>query len=215
MGLSKDAALIALKQYRVEYLYYFSLAGNFESICVNGILPNNVVVNKSLNAQTFAIPQVQNRRHNKVCKLNDGRDVHVHDAVPLYFVSRTPTLYARRHLQKNIFFVLVDKDVLFSPGVRFSVTDGNAASNATQFFHSLESLRTLSWDVIYASSWVEHPDGRRKRCAEVLVYPKITTEYFKAIVVNNTRLKNQLQNTSALVGVNIPIIEDVKLFFSY
>lgn len=215
MGLSKADALVALKQFRVEHLYYFSLAGNFESICKNGILPNNEVVNKSLNAQTFAIPQVQCRRHNKICKLNDGKDVHVHDAVPLYFVSRTPTLYARRHLQKNIFFVVVDKDVLFSQGVRFSITDGNAASKVTHFFNSLSSLQTLSWEVIYANNWVDHPDGKRKRCAEMLVYPKISTEYFNAFVVNNKGLQNQLQVLGASIGNKVPIIVNPSLFFSY
>lgn len=215
MGLSRSDALIALKQHRVEQFYYFSLAGNFQSICKNGILPKNEVEKNSINAQTFAIPQVQTRRHSKACVLNDGNIVHIHDVVPLYFTSRTPTLYARRHLQKDIFFVVIDKDVLFSPGVRFSITDGNAASNSTHFFNSLASLQTLSWDVIYANNWIDFPDGRRKRCAEILVYPKISTEYFKAFVVNNMHLRSRLLLLGESLGNKVPIVENTNLFFSY
>lgn len=215
MGLNKSDALKALKQHRVDQFYYFSLAGNFESICSNGILPKNVVDNNSIKAQTFAIPQVQNRRHSKACVLNDGNIVYIHDVVPLYFTSLTPTLYARRHLQKDIFFVVIDKDVLFSPEVRFSITDGNAASNSTHFFNSLASLQTLSWDVIYANNWIDFQDGRRKRCAEILVYPKISIEFFKAFVVNNMPLRNRLLLQGQSLGNKVPIVENTNLFFRY
>lgn len=69
------------------------------------------------------------------------------------------------------------------PGVVF--TDGNAASDATQFYNNTEDLNKIDWEVLKAERWTELPDGKRKRCAEVLVPDSISFDSVRRIVVEN------------------------------
>ena len=41
----------------------------------------------------------------------------------------------------------------------------------------------IPWDVIQAEYWSDYPDGRRRRCAEFLIYPSVTPRYFSRLVV--------------------------------
>ena len=127
--------------------------------------------------------QSRNRRRNVGVVLTDHTKIPLHDLVPLYLAPRTPALSARRDRQEELFFIDVSLDVLFDPCNEFAFTDGNAASSQTQFFRSLHHLDKVPWDVIQAEYRSDHSDGRRRRCAEFLVYPSVTPRYFSRLVV--------------------------------
>ncbi|PID55817.1 hypothetical protein CSB45_13990 [candidate division KSB3 bacterium] len=55
----------------------------------------------------------------------------------------------------------------------FIFTDGNAAARNTHFYNAISDLDKPPWDVLNASYWNDFPDGKRKRCSEVLIYPMI------------------------------------------
>ena len=81
----------------------------------------------------------------------------------------------------------------------FLISDGNAASPVTKFYKSLDQLDLLPWDVINAEYWNDLDDGSRKRCAEVLIYPKIKPEHIESIFCFSIDTKNYLEN----YGINI------------
>ena len=172
-----------LAKWLLRNLHYFSLRDNLNSLLERGILSKNDVIKQGISAGSFAEESVQNRRQHVDVKLTDRTKIPLHDLVPLYLVPRTPALSARRDRQDELFFIDVSPDVLCDPGNEFAFTDGNAASSQTQFFRSLRHLDKVPWDVIQAEYWGDQPDGRRRRCAEFLVYPSVTPRYFSRLVV--------------------------------
>ena len=126
-------------------------------------------------------------------------DVHgkpLLDYACLYFNPKNPMLYAKKEIQDSMAIIEVKKDVLkFGTTV---YTDGNAASSDTRFFaggyNNFDCLGELNWDCIYASSWNDHEDGRRLRCAEVLVLKCIGTHLIAGVHVRTSAVKNSVDH---------------------
>jgi hypothetical protein len=79
---------------------------------------------------------------------------------------------------------------------RFSIfSNGNAGSGSTKFFSGKNNLQHLDLDLIYGDSW-NHDDedikkeNRRKRCAEVLIYPFVPTSDIIKIICPNQKMNN-------------------------
>jgi hypothetical protein len=94
------------------------------------------------------------------------------------------------------------------------ITDGNAANKPTKFYHSLNDLDKLPWDVLNAERWSNFEDtdekkkeDRRKRSAEILIYPDVPAEYIDKIYYNS------VQTEKALAHLNREVILDKKKFF--
>ena len=182
-----------LAKWHLRHLYYFSLRENLVSLMERGILSKNEIRKQGISAGSFAEESVQNRRRNVDVVLTSHDKIPLHDLVPLYLAPKTPAFSARRDRQEELFFIDVSPDVLCAPGNEFAFTDGNAASSQTQFFRSLHHLDKVPWDIIRAEYWSDHPDGRRKRCAEFLVYPSVTPRYFSRLVVASPNAAEALE----------------------
>ena len=72
----------------------------------------------------------------------------------------------------------------------FAFSDGNAGSNDTGFYYSLNNLDKIPWDVIRSHRWNDFEDGKRKRNAEFLIHPNIPVDRFWRIAVNNEDVKD-------------------------
>ena len=202
-----------LEAKNIKFLYNFSNIENLPSIIKNGILPKNFVNRSCIKTSSFAEESVQERRHNKTVKLSDKSQVNLHDLVPLYFTPKTPTLYARKDLQSKIFFVEISVSLIYEEANNFSFTDGNAGSDSTQFFRNLNDISSLPLEVINAEYWNNFEDGRRKRCAEFLVYPKVDAKYInKFVVINNEALSICKDIIRGESNCNIPIDIDLNFF---
>ena len=125
----------------------------------------------------------------------------LHDYVPLYFRARGPMLVAQGDRQSELAVLYLTSALMRRPGVVF--TDGNAAADATTFFTRIEDLDKLDWECIRADYWTEFHDGKRTRCAEVLVPDQISFDNVCRIVVQNYR-------ASEVVGTATSIRTDVK-----
>tara|TARA_Y100000590_G_scaffold285424_1_gene321230 strand:- start:4908 stop:5621 length:714 start_codon:yes stop_codon:yes gene_type:complete len=204
-----------LDEFEIKTLYYFSKKNNIDTILSNGILPKNKVEEKNIPYESFADEGVQARRHSRPVYISgSGKDTYsVHDLVPVYLTPRTPTLFARREIQDDIFFCLIGSYILC--GQEFAFTDGNAGSRSTQFYHSMNNLDQIPWDVVRASSWAEHTDGTRKRNAEFLIHPKIPVDRIWRIAVNNNALKEFLIEKVNTFGLDIKVTIDKYCFFDY
>lgn len=202
-----------LKNYNIEGFYYFSRIENFLSIINNGILSRNYIQSHGIHGASFAIEDVQNRRHIKSIKLTDGKIYNIHDLVPTYFVSKTPTLYARREMQDEIFFCIIDSTILAFPDIHYGFSDGNVACQATKCFYSLSRLYEVNWELIYSQNWCTFSDGKRQRCAEMLIYPSIPSKFIKKIVVRKESLATELKDILNNLAVYIEVEINPSLFF--
>ena len=174
-----------ITKWPLSNLYYFASLDNLTSLLNHGILSKNDVIRGQIQSTSFAEASVQQKRMSKRVILDNDRVVYLHDLVPLYLTPKTPTLSARRELIDRLFFVDVSLDLLYNPAIDLAFTDGNAASQETTFYSSLKNLSLIPWDVIQADYWNEFTDGSRKRCAEFLVYPRVSPTYFTRLVVSS------------------------------
>ena len=182
------------------YLYYITHKQNIESILENGIL--NFYEAKKLNTNHIDIshPEVQNKRE----KVEEHYSRKIHDYAPLYFNPKNPMSRLRWKEYKNALCFLQVSVSALADG-EFLISDGNAASPVTKFYKSLDQLDLLPWDVINAEYWNDLDDGSRKRCAEVLIYPKIKPEHIESIFCFSIDTKNYLEK----FGKKIILREDI------
>lgn len=177
-----------LETYGIQYLYHMTHKSNLKNILENGLLSHNSARNGGLIQVDIADNQVNDRR------LREEPVYHrsIHDYVPLYFNPKNPMLYRRRKIQNNIVILAIDKSVLLQPNTLFS--DGNAASDSTSFFGELRDLSELNWDCLEAEYWSGFGDGKRMRCAEVLVYPSLPSTAIKKVLCNTSETKRFVEN---------------------
>jgi len=88
-------------------------------------------------------------------------------------------MFVRKHLQSKLCLLKISLSVLSEN--EYLIADGNAASRDTKFYDSMSSIDLLPWDVLRSDSWSDKEDGKRKRCAEILVYPRIESKYIKSL----------------------------------
>ncbi|ELR97588.1 DUF4433 domain-containing protein [Gloeocapsa sp. PCC 73106] len=155
-----------LAEYEIDYLYHMTYVDNLGSILLRGLLSRQQTCSQNLTYTDISDQEVQKRRSCKIV-----RGIPLHGYVPLYFNPRNPMLFVRKNLQSQIAILGIDPLVLLQPHSVFS--DGNAACSNTVFYKDLSSLSRLNWKIIRQSIWYDQPDGKRIKCAEVLVYPQI------------------------------------------
>ena len=165
---------ICFADFGVDSLWHMSHFNNLNNIYQSGILSYHVARRVYPDLVDISDPEVQRWREQKP----SNSIYRIHEYVPLYVNPRNPMLYVRRTQQSIICLIEIDLKVLDDN--TFLLTDGNAAASATRFFNKLSDLKCLPWDVLKGDSWSDKEDGKRKRCAEVLIYPKIDPDYIKA-----------------------------------
>jgi hypothetical protein len=141
---------------------------NLASIVRYGLLSHNESYRLGLIRTDISDPDVQNIRANLADPFHKRP---LHEYVALYFSPRNPMLYRRREIQEDIVILGIEPQVLMEPDTIF--TNGNAAAYGTLFYQDPAMLRQLPWDKIRAQNWTTIPDGKRIKCSEVLVYPRI------------------------------------------
>jgi hypothetical protein len=125
----------------------------------------------------------------------------IHDYVPLYINPRNPMLYVRRDLHKELVILKISASV--AENCTAVYTDGNAASRETKFSTSREVMKN-SLPVLSADFWNEHSDGKRLRCAEVLIYPNVQRMYFEGAICSNGGTAEAAHSASCLTTVINP-----------
>ena len=135
-------------------LYYMAPPANVRSIATHGILAFNLLRQNpriASGSSSIADPFVNARRERLVLS---GKSVH--DYVPLYWATHTPMQYVRTMKPgglspgKLVCFVMDADELLALPGVL--TTDGNAASDETQFYHGAGALAAIDWTIVATST---------------------------------------------------------------
>lgn len=205
-------ARVHLHMNGIRYFFYFAFIDNLKSILERGILPKNVVRRLQLKHRSFAEESVQARRQGREIQTSTGRHCSVHDMIPVYMNSQTPTLYARRKWQSEfvIFRIPIERALLSD--TEFAFCDGNAGDHDSGVYCHPSDLAKLDFEIIRARSWSGYPDGRRKRNAEFLL-ASIPLEAVDALIVDREASGERVRDVTARSGFHIRVIVDRAYFF--
>lgn len=162
--LTPEAQLHNVSQrYGITALWHMTSRENVATILANGLMSRHGMHQSGHDMVDISDATVQNYRVAKGTR----NGMTLHDYVPLYLRAKNPMLFCRRSYNPTLCLLEVDLHACLLEGVL--LTDGNAASRDTCFYENLSDLRFLDWQALNASYWNNVPDGKRKRCAEVLV----------------------------------------------
>lgn len=189
-------------------LFYTAHLKNLKSILSLGILSHNSAHSRGLVDEDISNRQVNDRRNRMVQAVGGN----IHDFSPLYFNPRNPMLYylCKQKRKEDLVLLRVNPHILLEQNVCFS--DGNAAASATRFYNNLSEFNQLNWEIIRNEYWTNYPDGKRIKCAEVLVKEKVPLEYITNIYVYNENALSQILSIFPNhLGINTSI--NSKLYF--
>jgi hypothetical protein len=185
-----------------ESFYHMTHITNFKSILQHGILSHKLAHSfRHINAFDISNAEVQKWRSRSEPVYQRS----IHEYAPLYINPKNPMLCKLQPIQDELVILKVSRDILDHH--QYIYTDGNAASRDTLFSSSPSILRD-SIDVLNAHTWSNHDDGKRRRCAELLVYPRVMPDYIVGIICSNTRLAGVIGELSSL-----PVEVDTSFFF--
>lgn len=184
-----------------RFFHYLVHVQNIESILSRGILSHTEVKHRAIDAADISDSDVQ--RWRKRTEPVYGRSIH--DYVPLYLNPRNPMLYRRRELQRDLLILVVSRSVLRDSEHLFS--DGNSASRATRF-SGCASVLNGSAEVLTAPGWAQFEDGKRRRCAEVLVHRRVDPRHILRVVCSNNQRARQLK-----LDHGLDLVVDTSFYF--
>jgi len=180
--LSNSSAFSSeLQKMGIEYFYHMTHMENLSSIMHYGLLSHNSAHKKNLVCKDISNHQVNIRR----AKIDPINSMSLHEYVPLYLNPRNPMLYVRRNIQAKILILCFEANKILNIG-NVIYTDGNAASNTTKFYSSVSDFNKLDWNCLHLDYWSGIIDGKRKKCAEVLVPNYIPSSLIHKIVCYNS-----------------------------
>lgn len=149
------------------FFYHMTHKDNIGGIMRHGIVSHTAVLERNdILARDISDHGVQQRRERPETEYFRS----IHDYVPLYINPKNPMLYLRKNMQQEIVILRISPSILDE--CYYVFCDGNAASQSTKYSVDPEVLRP-SLEVLNAEYWNNFADGRRRRCAEVLIYPHV------------------------------------------
>lgn len=186
---------------RFPYFYHLTHYRNLRGILQEGIRSWTEMNARNLVHEDIADPDAQ--RWRELTESVYSRKIH--DYAPLYLNPKNPMLYVRRHMNDDLVILKVPRSILEE--VDYIFADGNAASGDT--LYSLDPLiLDGSLDALTAEYWSNIPDGKRRRCAEVLIYPFVDPRFIDCAICSNENLAQKLRQ-----DIQLEIKVDRNMFF--
>ncbi|MBF7728599.1 DUF4433 domain-containing protein [Pseudomonas sp. N040] len=188
-------------------LYYMMPLENFQTVRKHGLVSRSTAIEKGLHVQDYSDQEVQARRARRYEPIFQRC---LHDYVPLYLNPRNPMLYSLRDQAADL-VVLGLSPSLLDYHDQHCFTDGNAASELTLFAKD-PSVIEPSLQALKAAYWNDVPDGKRRRCAEVLVAPSIAPGFIEVAICSNAETAAAVNDS----GLNLDdrLIVDPGFFFA-
>ncbi len=174
-----------------QYFYHMTHRANLPGILQAGILSDHLIRQNNVQIADISDPEVQ--RWRDFLEPVFGRSIHSYAS--LYLNPRNPMLYCRVAIQQDILILAISTDVLRDHDHVF--TDGNAASRYTSFAGDANIVNNAH-EVLLADYWTDFEDGKRRKCAEVLVYPQVEPEYIDHIVCLNGLVRQTVVNLTGI-----------------
>lgn len=169
-----------------EFFYHLTHKDNLAGILQHGILSHADVLSRD-DVLAIDISDAGAQKWRDRAEPVNHRAIH--DYAPLYINPKNPMLFVRRNIQHELVILRVSPKVLQYGQHVFS--DGNAACRETKF--SAESnIVEESIDALSSTYWSNCIDGKRRRCAELLVYPKVQPIHILSAICSNKALAKEI-----------------------
>lgn len=172
-----------------EFVYHITHIDNLDSILEHRLLPHNTVEYYDINHHEICDEEVMSLNREYYGK-------NLHRYIRFYLNPRNPMLYRRRNIQNKLILLQVRISNLIDLTGKDSIiiTNGNAASSSTgALYYDDFNEDFLNTDCLYGKSWNNFPDGKRERCAELLLSAKsFNILYCSAIYVYNEGVLNKV-----------------------
>ena len=188
-------------------LYYMMPLENFQTVRKHGLVSRNAAIEQGLRVQDYSDREVQSRRASRQESIFQRS---LHDYVPLYLNPRNPMLFRLRDQAADL-VVLGLTPKLLDYHSQHCFSDGNAASEQTLFAKD-PSIILPSLPALKAAYWNDVPEGKRRRCAEVLVAPSIAPGFIEVAICSNLTTAEAVNNA----GLNLDerLIVDPDFFYA-
>jgi hypothetical protein len=180
----------------------------------NGILCRKDILKRQLDLDDLSNISVQERRSDIEVYFSDRYFHYIHSAVPLYFITKTPTQY--HYNQNEIFIIEINKEIINDNNIAFAFSDGNYACSNIKTYHKIYDLSKLPWHILEADEGnldFKNPEIKKQRCCEFLIRPMVMKKYFDRILVKNLIVKQKLLAICNDYSNEIPIFAWDKCFF--
>lgn len=200
---------------RIRFAYRMTHIDNIQDILNVGIvLPGSPHANP--NFVPIGDPTAIETRNRKY--LNDASCIG--DYIPFYLGPRTPMLYViqhgynsvKRYAPSEIVYCVIDIEDIIKDNVDCVFTDGHALSLITRVFprEFLSDIdQYVSYQDVYTRNWLEAPDLKRRKEAELLIKQDLPVGYIKYYVVYDELAKNRLVS----FGIDEAIVKIFKPFY--
>ena len=193
-------------------VYHFTHIRNLASILEKGLQSDAACRREDLTQIEIGSNAIRERRLTyPVGDIGPGRCVG--DYVPWYFGPRSPMMYALSHNNyeykdgfDEVVYLVSSVPKIIALGWDWIASDRNAALHLAEFVDDERSLADhISWNVIRARYWTDHPDGADLRAAEFLVHESVPWQAIEAIVTKTEQARSKVE---ALVAgsVHVPAI---------
>lgn len=183
------------------YFYHVTHKKNIQTILKYGILSHAEAHSRGLIKEDISDPAAQRWRERTEPVFNRA----IQRYTPLYLNPLNPMFYRLKNIADELVILKLGKNILNSHQHLFA--DGNGASRDTKFSTN-EKVLEGSIDVLTASNWTDFDDGKRKRCAEVLIYPNVKPLEIDEVICRNYYLAEELS-----MSLPLPVSVDESLFF--
>ncbi|MCL4682496.1 MAG: DUF4433 domain-containing protein [Rhodocyclaceae bacterium] len=186
---------------RFPFFYHMTHEKNIDSICRYGLLSLNRLRGMNLSFTDISLQTAQEKRDRPEPVFNRA----IHEYVPFYFNPKNPMMFVRKELCTQLVLVEIDRTALI--GLQFLYSDGNAASPNTRFSEDIVILHDCV-DALTVDYWNDVEDGKRRRCAEILVYSQLNPQLIQRFICRDHQMAEKLQE-----HVGLPVVADQAMFF--
>lgn len=142
----------------------------------------------------------------------------LNDYVPFYFTPFSPMMYAiktgwngvQQHPPQDILILVSSLRRIAEQGLTWLFTDTHANNSVVNYFHRLEDLPQLDWQILQARDFKRDPDdpgkfGRYQ--AEALVHQHCPLQGLSGIVCFDEDGKMQAQQAVDAAGASLQVIK--------
>jgi nucleoid DNA-binding protein len=187
----RDLINCLFETYHIYQFFYIAPVNNVLKIIEDSVKSRNEVTEYhgfgNTEIEDISNRDVQNIRANKSI---GGQSLH--NFVNLYLNPFNPMMFVLKKQQKKP--VILGISTLVSVCENTYISDGNAASARTKIFKIFEGLDKVEWSTIFSKSWNDKLDGKRIRCAEVLIPESIPANYIENIYFKSNIAKDEFLN---------------------
>lgn len=195
---------MAEKEYpTLTRIFHFTHVGNLPEILESGCIFCQSRLPEGRRSVDISYYDIQERRKRKLVKCGPGGNLH--DYVPLYFAPRSPMMYriSRGGLEgyeggtAPLVYFVSSVQKIHEAGLGFVFTEGHPIKAFTRFFDDVARLGEVDWEVMRSKLWYdddEHPDRKRRRQAEFLVYGEFPWSEVEFLVVKTRSMERRVEN---------------------